>query len=79
MVSFLPWPRTDSHGQKRAPVEGRSGANQRLRWARLLKRVFEGDLEHFPNCCGELKIVATILEAPIIGHPLMNPGPQAGA
>ena len=29
------------------------------RGARLLKRVFEHDLEHCPNCCGgELKIIA---------------------
>ena len=28
----------------------------RLRWARLLKRVFEIDLEHCPNCGGELKV-----------------------
>ena len=34
----------------------------RLSWARLLKRVFELDLEHCPNCRGELKIIAAILE-----------------
>jgi len=33
----------------------------RLSWARLLKRVFEIDLEHCPNCGGELKIIAAIL------------------
>jgi len=33
----------------------------RLSWARLLKRVFELDLEHCPNCGGELKIIAAIL------------------
>ena len=37
----------------------------RLSWARLLKRVFEIDLEHCPNCGGELKIIAAILEAPV--------------
>jgi len=36
----------------------------RISWARLLKRVFEIDLEHCPNCGGELKIIAAILEAP---------------
>ena len=30
----------------------------RLSWARLLKRVFALDLEHCPNCGGELKIIA---------------------
>ena len=34
----------------------------RLSWARLLKRVLEIDLEHCPNCGGELKIIAAILE-----------------
>ena len=38
----------------------------RLRWAKLLKRVFARDLEHCPNCGGELKIIAAILEAPVI-------------
>jgi hypothetical protein len=34
----------------------------RLSWAKLLKRVFEIDMEHCPNCGGELKISAAILE-----------------
>jgi hypothetical protein len=38
----------------------------RLRWARLLRRVFELDLAHCPNCGGELKIIAAILEQPTI-------------
>jgi hypothetical protein len=29
--------------------------------ARLLKRVFEIDMEHCPNCGGDLKIMVTIL------------------
>ena len=33
----------------------------RLSWAKLLKRMFELDLEHCPNCGGELKIIAAIL------------------
>ena len=33
----------------------------RLIWAKLLKRVFDLDLEHCPNCGGELKIIAAIL------------------
>ena len=42
------------------------GRPARISWARLLKRVFEIDLEHCPNCGGELKIIAAILEAPVI-------------
>ena len=34
----------------------------RISWGRLLKRVFEIDLEHCPNCGGELEIIAAILE-----------------
>ena len=35
----------------------------RLSWAKLLKRVFEIDLEHCPNCGGELKIIAAGLSS----------------
>jgi hypothetical protein len=34
--------------------------------ARLLNRVSEIDLEHWPSYRGELKIIAAILEAPVI-------------
>ena len=50
----------------------------RLSWASLLKRVFAVDLEHCPNCGGELKIMAAILEAPVIEKILMHLGLQAG-
>ena len=39
----------------------------RISWARLLERVLEIDLEHCPNCGGELEIIAAILEAPGCG------------
>jgi len=38
----------------------------RLRWAKLLKRVFDIDMEHCPNCGGQLKIIAAIIEQPVI-------------
>jgi uncharacterized protein (DUF983 family) len=49
-------------------------------WARLLKRVFDIDMEHCPNCGGgELKIIAAILERPVIEkiltHLGLNPQP----
>jgi hypothetical protein len=34
------------------------GAPPRMSWARLLKRVFDMDVEHCPNCGGALKIIA---------------------
>ncbi len=33
-----------------------------MSWAKLLKRVFEIDLEHCPNCGSEPKIIAAVLE-----------------
>ena len=50
-----------------------------LSWARLLKRVFEIDLEHCPNCGGMLKIIAAIVEAPVIERILNHLGLQARA
>ncbi len=50
-----------------------------MSWARLLERVFEHDLEHCQNCGGELKIIAAILEAPVIERILTHLGLQARA
>jgi hypothetical protein len=42
------------------------GAPPRMSWARLLKRVFDIDIEHSPNCGGALKImsVLSLVEGP---------------
>ena len=50
-----------------------------MSWAKLLKRVFALDLEHCPNCGGELKIIAAILDAPVIERILTHLGLQARA
>ena len=42
------------------------GAPARMSWARLLKRVFDIDIEHCPNCGGGLKIIAAIEDPPVI-------------
>ena len=49
----------------------------RLSWAKLLKRVFEIDTEHCPNCGGHLKIIAATLEQQVIEKILTHPGLQA--
>ena len=54
------------------------GRPARIAWVRLLKRVFELDLEHCPNCAGGLRI-AVILEAPVIERILTHLGLQARA
>jgi len=51
----------------------------RISWARPLKRVFEVDMEHCPNCGGELKIIAAILESAVIERILTHLGLQARA
>lgn len=48
-------------------------------WARLLKRVFDLDLEHCPNCGGMLSIIAAFLEPAPIEKILMHLGLQARA
>jgi hypothetical protein len=54
------------------PVQHRP---HRISWARLLKRVFDIDLQHCPNCGGgELKIIAAILERPVIEKVLTHLG-----
>ena len=50
------------------------------RWCRaLLKRVFDIDLEHCPQCGGELKIIAAIEEPAVIAKILTHLGLPARA
>jgi hypothetical protein len=37
-----------------------------MNWARLLKRVFDIDIEYCPNCGGALKIIAALEDPPVI-------------
>jgi Putative transposase len=54
-----------------APAEASpAAAPVPMSWARLLKRVFEIDIEHCPQCGGTLKIIAAI-EHPIPGRGLV--------
>jgi hypothetical protein len=56
-------------------VEPVQAPPHRIRWARLLKRVFDIDMQHCPNCgSGELKIIAAILERPVVEKILTHLG-----
>ncbi len=45
-----------------------------MSWARLLKRVFDIDVEHCPHCGGKLKIIAAIEEPGVIAKILAHLG-----
>jgi len=49
--------RTD-HNSTAHGHQPQHSAPTRISWARLLKRVFDIDLEHCPHCGGTLKIIA---------------------
>ncbi len=55
------------------------GHPPRISWARLLKRVFQIDLEHCSKCGGQFKIIAAILESPVIERILTHLGLEARA
>ena len=74
-------PRPPAQAAPAAECEAPSAHHRsvRLSWAKLLKRVFEIDMEHCPNCGGQLKIIAAILEQPVIEKILTHLGLQARA
>ncbi len=69
--------------QAAAPAEGKATCAlqrpARLSRAKPLKQVFEIVLEHCANCAGGLKIIAAILEQPLIEKTLTHLGLQARA
>ena len=62
----------DQHAQ-------RTRAHMGWGWARLLKRVFDIDLEHCPQCGAEFKIIAAIEEPAVIVRILAHRGLPARA
>ena len=56
-----------------------SSAAARISWARLLKRVFEIDIEHCSHCGGTLKIIAAIEDPAVIVAILTHLGLPARA
>ncbi len=59
--------------------EDAHGAPARMGWARLLKRVFDLDLEHCPQCGGDFRIIAAIEEPAVIVKILTHLGLPARA
>ena len=55
------------------------GVPARMGRARLLKRVFDLDFEHYPQCGGDLKIIAAIEEPAVIVRILTHLGLPARA
>ncbi len=56
-------------------VESLQARPNRISWARLLMRVFDIDMRHCPNCGGGgLKIIAAILERPVMEKILTHLG-----
>ena len=49
-------------------------AKGRMRWAQLLKRVFDIDIEQCPHCGGQLKLIAAIEEPAVIARILTHLG-----
>ena len=80
-AKVVPRPADEPAQKESTPEDGEAanGRAMRLGWAKLLKRVFNLDLEHCPNCGGELKIIAAILERPSIEKILTHLGLQARA
>ncbi|MCA1852327.1 MAG: transposase, partial [Beggiatoa sp.] len=56
-----------------------AAASVRLSWARLLKRVFEIDIQQCPQCGGTLKLIAAIEDPPVIAKILTHLGLSARA
>ena len=74
-------PDEGAEAQKPAECEANCAHHRpvRLTGARLLKRVFELDREHCPNCGSRLKLIAANLETPVIKKILTHLGLQARA
>ena len=75
--SEVPQQATEAAAAAGCEAETVQARPHRINWARLLKRVFDIDMQHCPNCGGgELKIIAAILERPVIEKILTHLGLQ---
>ena len=60
-------------------TEEHAHPSARIGWARLLKRVFDLNLEHCPQCGGDMKIIAAIADPVVIVKILTHLGRPARA
>jgi hypothetical protein len=69
-------PAAEAAAAAECEVETGPGRPNRIGWARLLKRVFDIDMQHLPELRrrGTLKIIAAILERPVIEKILTHLG-----
>jgi hypothetical protein len=66
---------TEATADAECDVEAVQDRPHRIGWARLLKRVFDINMQHCPNRgAGELKTIAAILERPVIEKILTHLG-----
>jgi hypothetical protein len=75
-AAIVPIPAQTTTGQA-GDCEHARGASVRMSWARLLKRVFDIDIERCPQCVGNLKIIAAIEEPAVIERILTHLGLSA--
>lgn len=69
-ADIVPSEPVNAHEACDSPRPNPTLAPARMRWARLLKRVF--DIEYCPRCAGRLKIIATIVDPPAIAKILTH-------
>ena len=62
------------HAGEEEDSEKKSGAGRYIPWSRLLRRVFNLDMECCPNCGGQVKVIAAIEEPAVIGKILTHLG-----
>ena len=77
LAALVPAPAENASGQSADHAHAQPSP-ARMSWARLLKRVFDIDLEHCPQCGGALKIIAAIEDPPVIARLLAHLGLPTG-
>ena len=70
-AAIVPIPAQTAHA---GDCDHAHGARARMSWVRLLKRVFDFDIERCPQCGGKLKLIAAIEEPAVIERILTHLG-----